>query len=78
VPYFEIIGKVRNVETIATGRAVRDRRRLNRDHGKARWRKLKGTASVRLSDGTVHEAEIHWYEGHGIGRVEWKIKHLLD
>ncbi|MDP9478037.1 MAG: hypothetical protein M3R38_20545 [Actinomycetota bacterium] len=78
MPYFEIIGTVRNVEAIAAGRAVRDRRRLNRDHGKARWRKLKGTASVRLEDGTTHLAEVHWYEAHGIGRVECKVKHLLD
>lgn len=51
---------------------------MKRDHGKGRWRKLKGTAAVRLRDGTVHEAEVHWYEAHGIGQVEWKIKRLLD
>lgn len=75
---FELIGKIRDVETMAVGRAIRERRRLNRDYGKARWRKLKGTAAVRLRDGTVHEAEVHWYEAHGVGRVECKIKHLLD
>lgn len=78
MPYFETIGNVRNIETIATGRAIRDHRRLRRDYGKARWRKLKGTALVRLSDGTIYEAEVHWYEAHGIGRVEMKIKYLLD
>jgi hypothetical protein len=32
-----------------------------------------------LQDGTVHMAEIHWYEAHGIGRREMKIKFpLLD
>ncbi len=75
---FEIVGGVRDTEIVAVNRSIRERRRLNRDHGKARWRKLKGIASVRLEDGTTHLAEVHWYEAHGIGRVEWKIKHLLD
>jgi hypothetical protein len=76
---FEILGLVRNAETIATGRAIRRLRRLRRRYGKGRWRKRKGVATVRLQDGTVHTAEIHWYEAHGIGRREIKIKFpLLD
>ena len=44
-----------------------------------RWRKLKGIARVRLIDGTIHTGEIHWYEAHGVGRRELKIKFpLLD
>jgi hypothetical protein len=43
-----------------------------------RWRKLKGIAQVRLKDGTVGEAEVHWYEAPGIGKKEFKIKHILD
>jgi hypothetical protein len=39
----------------------------------------KGVPRVRLQDGTVHQAEVHWYEAHGIGRREMKIKFpLLD
>jgi hypothetical protein len=76
---FEILGPMRNVETIATGREIRQLPRLRRRHGKGRWRKRKGVARVRLQDGTVHMAEIHWYEAHGIGRREMKIKFpLLD
>ena len=76
---FEVLGPMRNVETIATGREVRQMPRLRRSHGKGRWRKRKGVARVRLRDGTVHTAEIHWYEAHGIGRREMKIKFpLLD
>jgi hypothetical protein len=76
---FEIVGPVRGIETIATGRAVRQRRRLRRRYGKGRWRKRKGIATVRLLDGTVHTAEVHWYEAHGVGRREMKIKFpLLD
>jgi hypothetical protein len=33
---------------------------------------------VRLEDGTTHRAEVHWYEAHGIGRVEVKIKRFLE
>jgi hypothetical protein len=76
---FEIVGPVRDAETIATGRAIRQLRRLRRRYGKGRWRKRKGLATVRLQDGTVHNAEVHWYEAHGIGRREMKIKFpLLD
>ena len=32
---------------------------------------------VRLADGAIHSAEVHWYEAAGIGRKEYKIKHLL-
>jgi len=76
---FEIVGPVRGIATIASGRAIRELRRLRRRYGKGRWRKRKGVATVRLQDGTVHEAEVHWYEAHGIGRREMKIKFpLLD
>lgn len=76
---FELLGPVRNVVTIAIGREIRQLPRLRRRHGKGRWRKRKGIARVRLRDGSVHTAEIHWYEAHGIGRREMKIKFpLLD
>ena len=72
-----MIGSLRGVETIAAGRAIRQLRRLNRRYGKGRWRKRKGLATVRLLDGTVHQAEVHWYEAHGIGRREMKLKFPL-
>lgn len=71
---FEIIGTIRQSETIASGRRVRDRRRLNREYGRGNWRKMKGFATVRLFDGTICEAELHWYEAHGIGKKEIKFK----
>jgi len=71
---FQIIGSIRDVETIAIGRQVRDLARLRRAYGKARWRKMKGRATVKLRDGTVRQAEVHWYEAHGIGRRELKLK----
>ena len=61
------------------GQAIRELKRLRRRYGKGRWRKRKGIATVRLQDETIHKAEVHWYEAHGIGRREMKIKFpLLD
>ena len=75
---FEIIGDIRNVETIASGAAVRAAPRLRKKYGGRRWRKLKGTARVRLENGSIRDAEVHWYEAHGIGKRNMKIKEFLD
>ena len=74
---FEILGEIRNIETIAAGQGVRIHRHLERVYGKGRWRKMKGTALVRLADGMVCESEIHWFEAHGIGRKDFKIKRTI-
>ena len=71
---FEIIGEITQIETIARGRGVRNRVRLQRQYGEGRWRKLKGVAYVRLLNGSVRFAEIHWYQAQGIGKKEFKIK----
>ncbi len=57
---FEIVSDVSDVEQIAVGREIRELTRLRRAYGPGRWRKLKGLARVRLSDGTIRVAEIHW------------------
>jgi hypothetical protein len=74
---FEVIGAISDVETIAVGRSLRERTRLRKAYGSGRWRKRKGIARVRLSDGAVCRAELHWYEAHGIGKKDLKIKRLL-
>jgi len=74
---FKILGEIKDLETMATGRGVDIRRYLDRTYGKGRWRKRKGRATVQLPDGTVCEAEIHWFEAHGIGRKDFKIKRVL-
>jgi hypothetical protein len=74
---FEIIGEIVRVETIASGTSLRDRRRLVRLYGRGNWRKVKAESTVRLEDGTICEAEIHWYEAHGIGKKELKFKKPL-
>lgn len=75
---FEIIGKIESIETIATRHSIRELVRLRQQYGSGRWRKLKGIATVRLVDGTITKAEIHWYEAHGIGKKKFKIKRYLD
>lgn len=75
---FEIVGPIISIETIAVHRQIRARRRLNKMYGRGRWKKLKGLSVVRLDDGTMYFAEIHWYEAHGIGKKEIKIKRLLE
>jgi hypothetical protein len=74
---FEILGDISEVETFATGSGIREVARLRKMYGRGRWRKRKGIARVRLADGSVHLVELHWYEAAGIGRKEFKIKHLL-
>ena len=74
---FEILGEISGIETFAAGASIREIARLRKAYGRGRWRKRKGIARVRLADGTLHSAEVHGYEASGIGRKEYKIKHLL-
>ncbi len=76
--YFEIIGDIEEIETIAAGGKIRDIMRIQRQYGPGKWRKLKGLAKVRLPNGNVRRVELHWYEAHGIGRKKIKIKRFLD
>jgi hypothetical protein len=71
-----VLGEITAIELIASGRQIRERSRLMKVYG-ARWRKLKGIAVVLLPDGSTARAEVHWYERHGLGRRELKIKRLL-
>ena len=75
---FEIVGQITESETIAVGNSIRELPQLRARFGHGRWRKRKGVANVRLSDGTIRLAEVHWYEAHGIGKVRMKIKRYLD
>jgi len=75
--YFEIIGDITHVETFAVGSSIREIARLRKLYGRGRWRKRKGISKVRLEDGAVVLAEVHWYEAHGIGRRDLKIKRII-
>jgi len=76
--YFEILGDITHAETFAIGTSIRELARLRKRYGRGRWRKRKGIARVRLEDGAIRQAEVHWYEAHGIGRRDFKIKHFID
>lgn len=76
--FFEVLGQITDVETIAVGSAIRELKRLQKQHGKAKWRRMKGIGEIRLQSGRVVQAELHWYEAHGIGKKEIKVKRLLD
>ena len=73
----EIVGQITDIETITSGGSIRELPRLQRLYGRGRWRKLKGVATVRLPDGTFCDAEVHWYEAHGLSRQELKIKRIV-
>ena len=75
---FDIIGEIENIETIAKGSGIRELERLHKMYGSGSWRKMKGTARVRLSTGRIRLAELHWYEAHGIGKKEMKRKRYLE
>lgn len=74
---FELVGPIQQLHAIAAGQAIRELARLRKRYGRGRWRKMKGIAKVRLADGSIHTAEVHWYEAHGIGRKELKLKFPL-
>jgi hypothetical protein len=75
---FELLGQITKIETIAVGSVIRELQLFKRMFGRARWRKLKGEARVKLPSGRTRLAEVHWYEAHGIGRRKVKIKRFLD
>lgn len=75
---FDIIGEIEDIEVIAVGGRIRDIMRIRKQYGLGRWRKLKGSAKIRLQSGRIRKAELHWYEAPGIGRKKIKIKRFLD
>lgn len=75
---FELVGTIIEIEAIAVSGSIREIARLRKFYGGKRWRKLKGVALVRLDDGIVCKAEVHWYEAHGVGKKDMKIKYILD
>ena len=76
--FFEIITEISEIEPIAVGSGIREIKRLRKQFGRGRWRKLKGTAHVKIPSGRIRKVELHWYEAHGIGKKKIKIKRYLD
>jgi len=77
MPPFEIIDQISDIEVIAVSNEIREIARLRKQYGEGRWRKLKGVATIRLPNGQIRRAELHWYEAHGIGRREIKRKQYV-
>jgi len=75
---FELLSEITEIQKIAVGSNIRDIAHRRRKYGRGRWRKLKGIATIRLRNGRIRLAELHWYEAHGIGRKEMKRKRYLD
>jgi hypothetical protein len=71
---FKILGPIRDIAIIAKGRGIRIRQYLQDQYGGRNWRKVKGLAKIEDQHGWIGDAEIHWFEAHGVGRVRWKIK----
>jgi len=74
---FEVLRPVKDIEVMATGSGIRVLSHLRKAYGRGRWRTLKGIATVRLPNGTLRKVELHWYEAHGIGKRDMKIKHYF-
>ena len=74
----KIIGTLSDIEIVATGKKIKELRRLRKVYGEGKWRKLKDNATIELENGSKYLAEIHWYEAHGIGKKELKIKKFIN
>lgn len=75
---FEVISQIEGIEVIAAGTGIRNLAYLEKTYGSGRWRKLKDRAHVRLPNGNIRGVELHWYETHGIGRKDIKIKRYTE
>jgi hypothetical protein len=73
----ELISDLTNIEIIAVNLSIRELQNLKKQFGGKRWRKLKGIGLVRFPNGEVRQAELHWYEAHGIGKKKLKVKRIL-
>ncbi len=76
--FFEVVGEISHIQTIAAGTGIRQLARLRKLYGPGRWRKMKGEAQIRLGSGQLRRAELHWYEAHGVGKRNMKLKRYLD
>ena len=78
IQFSRIVSPITVIENIAVSHSIRELKRLRRIYGGRRWRKIRGSAYVELVTGEIRLAELHWYEAHGIGKKQIKLKRLLD
>ena len=74
--YFEIIDEVRDIEQINADKNESEKERIKKKYEAVNWRKLKGKVQVRLGNGSIVKAEVHWYEMPVAVRKDIKIKNI--
>jgi len=73
------LSPITDVETIAEGKRIRKLKYLSKRYGGKNWKKKKGSALIKDPySGLPRRAEIHWFEAHGVGKVEVKRKRWLE
>lgn len=70
-----IIPKIPTV--IASGHGIRNLKDLKESYGGKNWKKVKGICTIRLINGSLAQAEIHWYVCHGVGNIGFVFKRLV-
>ncbi|HVX86418.1 MAG TPA: hypothetical protein VH253_16670, partial [Phycisphaerae bacterium] len=74
---FEVVGPIEEVESVAVGRGIRELARLRKSLGRIGGGNERA-GGLKLSDGTIVAAEVHWCEAHGKGKRLLKIKRFLE
>ena len=74
----KLLSEITDIELIAEGSGIRNLFSLKRQFGGKNWRKNKGKVYIEDEIGQRRLVEVHWYEAHGIGRKEFKVKRLLN
>ena len=53
---FEIVSEIEDIEIIAVGNSIHVLKRLRKQYGDGRWRKLKSVATILLPNGHIRQA----------------------
>ena len=75
---FDVRGSISSIETIAEGNAIRDLPRSQGRTAQVGGESAKASRQSSWLPGPYIAYELHWYEAHGIGRKELKIKRYLE
>lgn len=75
----EILSPITEIETVTEGKRIRILKYLKKRYGGQHWKKKKRVALVKDPySGLPRRAEVHWFEAHGVGKVEIKRKRWLE
>ena len=76
--FFEIVGRITEIEVVATGKGIREIRKLRRLYRRPSLEKVERHGHRETLRWTIGQAEVHWYEAHGVGAKEFKIKRIVQ